>query len=387
LDKDDSQSSELEQQLESTLGQPFVEGNSIRSLRNGDAIFPAMLQALEDARERIDFLTFVYWTGDIARQFAETLARRAREGLRVRVLLDAFGCRSMPDDLVSLLEIAGARVEFFRPLGIGLGKAKHRTHRKILVCDDRVGFTGGVGIAAEWTGDARGPEEWRDTHFRIEGPAVAGLRSAFLMNWVEVVGVENAEPVHPEAPQVAGPTRIQVLRTSSAARWSDAAYALRLCIAHARESLCITTAYFVPDEHALRLLGEAVRRGVRVRILIPGEHTDSRLTRWAAQDHVERLLETGVELWCFEPTMLHAKILTVDSELSLIGSANFNHRSMSEDDEVLLAVTDSELAATLERHFEADLERSRRVELADWRRRGWTQRALEVLTRPVRGMI
>lgn len=369
--------------LESLIGMPFTSGNRILRLRNGVQIFPAMLEAIGAARRSIEFLTFVYWTGDIAERMAEAFASRARAGLRVRVLLDAIGAASMRSELREEMRAAGVELHLFRPPSLRFWTSWHRTHRKVLVCDGRVGFTGGVGISEEWEGDAREAGEWRETHFRIEGPAVDGLRAAFFSNWMDPAGVDVADLVATphEAP---GKSLVQVVRSTATYCHSDAALVLRACIHSARRSLELTTAYFVPDQAAIDALCDAVARGVRVRVLIPGPHSDFRTVQLASEDVYRPLLAGGVELWNFQPTMLHAKVLTVDGVLACIGSSNFNQRSMSQDDELCLQVLDRELVGVLERDFEEDLARSEQIDLSRWKRRGHFQRAKELAARALR---
>ncbi len=242
--------------LEGVLGVPATEGNAVDVLRNGDEIFPAMLEAIERAEHTIDFLTFIYWEGEIGTAFARALADRARAGVRVRVLLDALGARTMDRGLLDLMADHGVQVQWFRPLSrLRPGQLNHRTHRKVLIVDEALGFTGGVGIADEWRGDARDPSEWRDTHFRFRGPIVDGLRAAFLDNWAETEPVLFEEGVDrfPVQPQV-GPSVAQVVRGAAQTGWSDVATLIRSLLALARERVRITTAYFVPDEETSELL-------------------------------------------------------------------------------------------------------------------------------------
>lgn len=341
-----SQYPDYQRVLEAALGIPFTTGNRIDRLVNGIRIFPAMIEAVRQAETSIDFLTFIYWQGDIARRFGHCLVERARAGVRVRVLLDAFGAHSMSPDLLSALHEAGADIQWFRPKARWrIWQIDNRTHRKVLLIDGRIGFTGGVGIAAEWDGDARNPDEWRETHFRIVGPAVDGLIGAFVSNWVEAGGSPaHADMWRPQS-EAAGAAQMQVLRTSAAVNYSDIATLFGLLIGLARERLRITTGYFVPDEATLNLLEAAAARGVAIEILMPGPYTDSRVARMAGEAVYERLLSSGVQLYRYQPTMLHAKILLLDDSVALIGSANFNHRSMGKDDEIAVTVIDPVLFA------------------------------------------
>lgn len=362
--------------LEATLGVPFTGGNRIRTLRNGVEIFPPMLEAICGARSSIEFLTFVYWKGDIAVRFADALAERARSGVRVRVILDAVGAAIMSRDLVNRMRAAGVDIVWFRPpLRWKLWQADNRTHRKVLICDGRIGFTGGVGIAEEWEGDARNPREWRDTHFQIEGPAVHGLRAAFIDNWVEADRPIHEDMAHAPPLEPAGSSVVQVMKTAAAVHWSPIATLMRMLLVLARRKVRLTTAYFVPDAVLLRMLRETAQRRVDVQILIPGPHHDHRVAQLAQESEYAPLMEAGVRMWAFQPTMLHAKIVTIDDAVACVGTANFNQRSMSKDDEVALMILDDEVLHVLDRHFEEDRKRALEMHPRQFRRRGPIQRA------------
>lgn len=376
--------------LESTVGIPFSSGNAVRVLKNGQEIFPAMLDAIRDTRHQIDFLTFVYWKGDIAERFARLLGKKAREGVGVRVILDCFGAAFMPRELVEHMEKCGVEVEWIRPLKRWkIWKSDNRTHRKILICDGNIAFTGGVGIAEEWEGDARNPSEWRETHFRVEGLAVRGLQAAFLENWIE-----TGHPLHEGLPwhRDDGQTQLsdersikdiplQVVRTSASVFWSDIVILYRTLVRMAQESIRIATAYFNPNASMVTLLCEAARRGVEVHIMMPGKHIDKRVANIAGGDRFQTLLDAGVNLWFYQKTMLHAKVILVDHCVCCIGSANFNHRSMLKDDEINLVALSSELAALLDNHFEEDLICCEEIKQDRWEQRSLMQRGLEVASK------
>lgn len=367
----------LRQQFEYTLGVPFTDGNRIIPLRNGDEIFPAMLEAIDEAERTVDFATFVYWSGDIAIRFADALARQAKRGLRVRVLLDAFGAEEMSGDLIEMLEKSGASVRWFRPLSFPrLWRADKRTHRKILVVDDQTGFTGGVGIAEEWTGDARHPNEWRDDHFRIDGPATNGLKAAFFDNWNEA-GEWSWDKKPSPAKAHEGGVPIQIVRASSSVGWTDTATLLWLMVSSSRRTLTLVTPYFVPDERLERLLCETAARGVRVRLLIPGKHTDQPLTLWAGQTSIEKLLASGVDVWLYQRTHLHTKIAVIDGTASCVGSANLNHRSAGKDEECCAVVLCRDFAKVMERNFDNDRQHAEQLSLDRWKARGWLSRLRE----------
>jgi cardiolipin synthase len=372
--------------LEGVLGVPATEGNELVVLRNGDEIFPSMLEAIHRAEHTIDFLTFVYWRGDIGKEFGDALGARARSGVRVRVLLDAWGCRPIDKDIVHGMERDGVDVHWFRPFRrFGFRHANHRTHRKVMVVDEEVGFTGGVGIADEWRGDARNPDEWRDTHFRIRGPAVDGLRSAFLDNWLETDPSLFDERIDrfPDQPQTGGSV-VQCVRGASESGRSDVATLFATLLQTARRRIRIATAYFVPDDNLTNKLCDAVARGLEVEILLPGRHADKRFVQVAGEAKYGRLLDAGVSLWNFEPSMLHAKVMTVDGCISNVGSANLNARSTEHDEEINLVVMDPAITRILDMHFDEDLARSERIEPGRWNSRPLHQRAFERMVEPIR---
>jgi cardiolipin synthase len=378
--------SRVRRTLEGVIGVPATEGNRIDVLRNGDEIFPAMWEAIEQAEHTIDFLTFVYWQGDTGREFSRRLCDRARSGARVRVLLDAWGAHSMEKALVHEMESAGVQQRWFRPLRrFWPSSLNHRTHRKVLITDEEVAFTGGVGIADEWRGDARDAGEWRDTHFRIEGPAVDGLRAAFLDNWAETDTALFEEDIDrfPDQPKP-GSAIVQCVRGASEAGYSDMSTLFRTLLQLAQHSIRITTPYFVPDVDLGDRLCDAADRGVDVQILLPGPHIDKRFVQIAAEGEYERLLEHGVTIWNFQPTMLHAKVMTVDGVVANVGSANVNPRSVTWDEEINVVALDGALVKVLDSHFDTDLERSTRIEPGRWERRPLWHRATERAIAPIK---
>ena len=363
-DVDTELGSRFRRATEGIIGVPATQGNRVEVLRNGDEIFPSMLDTIGEAEHTIDFLTFVYWEGEIGRKFAHALADAAERGVRVRVLLDSWGARTIEQSLIGLLERTGVSVRWFRPLGrLHVGQVNHRTHRKVLIVDEAVGFTGGVGIADEWLGDAEDADHWRDTHFRITGPAVDGLRAAFLDNWSEtdLELFDDQVDRFPHQPD-AGSSVVQCVRGASETGNSDIYTLFRTLIQLARERIRITTAYFAPDEEIISRLAAAARRGVDVTILLPGPHADKRFVQLASQETFAPLLDAGVRIWTYQPTMIHAKIMTVDGVVANIGSANLNARSTRLDEEINVVAFDPELTRTLDRQFDEDLTRSSAVE-------------------------
>lgn len=383
-----SGSRDLRARLEGLLGIPFADGNGVSALRNGREIFPAMLEAIRGAGSTVELVTFVYWTGEIAKTMAAALAERARAGVDVRLVLDAFGASPMSRELISDMEKAGVEIRWFRPLGTWkIWKSGHRTHRKVLVVDRRIAFTGGVGIAAEWEGDARGPSEWRDTHFRIEGPAVRGVRAAFFSNWAEADRSALRETIDSEPLPAMGDAAIQVVRGTACFGWSDIATIMDALIAMAQRRIRIQTAYFAPGEDWVDAFRRTIARGVEVEVMIPGPHTDKRVSELAGSDGIHALLEAGARLFRYQPTMLHTKVMRVDDEVACIGSANFNQRSILKDDELALVVIDRGLAETLDRHWSEDLERCEETTLRMFDSRGPIRRLREWVARPIRSNV
>jgi len=383
---DEAREHRVRRTLEGVIGVPATEGNEITALRNGDEIFPAMLDAIQAAESTIDFLTFVYWQGEMGTRFAEALAERARAGVRVRVLLDALGARPIDPTAPGIMEDAGVHLHWFRPVRrLRVTQLNHRTHRKAVIVDEDIAFTGGVGIADEWQGDAADESQWRDTHFKIRGPAVDGVRAAFLDNWAETDQELFDPPLDrfPDQPQP-GRSIVQCVRGASEHGWSDVATLLRTLLQVAEERVRITTAYFVPDAEITRRLCDAADRGVTVQVLMPGPFADKRFVQIAAEASYAELLDRGVKLYNFQPSMLHAKVMTVDGFIANIGSANLNSRSTALDEEVNLAVLDRELVAELDAHFDDDLERSEPINPARWEKRSNTQRLVEGITAPLR---
>jgi cardiolipin synthase A/B len=371
--------------LEALTGIAFTEGNSLTVLRNGDRIFPAMLAAIDGAEHSVDLMTYVYWKGDIATRFADALSAAAGRGVRVRLLIDAVGGLQIERGLVNRMDDAGVHVEWFRKPWLNSPlKQNHRCHRKVLVVDEEIAFTGGVGIAEEWRGDARDATEWRDTHVEVRGPAVDGLRAAFAQNWAES-GRElyDDNDTFPQASQT-GSTVAQVVRGSASLGWDDLQSTFRVLLDSATERLSIATAYFAPDDFFLERLCAAAQRGVRVDLLLPGPHADKRACQLASEAAYDRLTGCGVRVWNFQPSMMHAKIMVVDGVAAAVGSSNFNRRSLDHDEEVVMVALDSSVAGLLAADFDADLERSEEIDLTRWRNRGRRQKLLEAATLPLR---
>ena len=360
------------------LGPPLMDGNQVEHLENGDEVFPAMLDAIGQAQRSINFETYVYWTGNVAVRFAEALAAKARDGVQVRVLLDAFGARKMDPELIEVMTEAGAMVEQFRPLRwYSIGMQNNRTHRKLLIVDGEVGFTGGVGIAEEWTGDAQDKEHWRDSHFRVTGPVVAQMQSGFADNWMQARGelIQGTE-FFPDLDPV-GDATAQAFNSSAEGGSEGVRVMYLLSIAAAERRIRIGTPYFVPDDFLLDTLLDAIDRGVNVQVLVPGHNNDSYLARFASRTRWGELLEAGAEIHVYEPTFYHTKVMIVDDLWVSVGSTNFDMRSFRYNDENNLNVLDREFARQMNAMFDRDLADSRRVTIAEWRNRPWSERFTE----------
>ena len=363
--------------LAALVAADLVTGNEFDVLVNGDQVFPAMLQAIDSARERVSFETYVYEKGQVANQFTEALERAARRGVDVRVIVDAVGASQMEKGHVERLRAAGCHVVDFNPSQwYGLEELNYRTHRKILVVDGEVGFTGGVGVADFWLGDAQDPAHWRDTHVRMRGPIVRLLEAAFYENFIE--GEMTVTPALSDAPPIeSADDRSMVVRSAPAGGATDLKRLYLLSIAMARRSVEITSPYFLTDESSMWAFGDAVRRGVKVRILVESDITDQKVVKYASREAYETLLAKGIEIYEYSPTMMHGKTVVVDGVLSIFGSANFDNRSLELNDELNVAVFSRALAARFLADFEADLEVSRKLELETWRRRPVMQRVQE----------
>ncbi len=362
------------------LGPPFVDGVGVRALLNGDQIFPPMLAAIRSAKVSITFETYIYWSGDIGREFAEALAERAAQGVKVHVLLDWVGSAKMDEKLLVSLSAAGVVVRKFHPPHWShLGRMNNRTHRKLLVVDGRVGFTGGVGVAPQWTGRAQDPDHWRDTHFEVQGPVVAQMQAVFIDNWIKVTGeVLHGPDYFPEL-SAAGPARAQMFSSSPSGGSESMQLMYLLAITASSKSIDLSAAYFVPDELTLQALLQAMRRGVRLRIVVPGEHIDSETVRSASRATWGPLLAAGAVIAEYQPTMYHCKVLIVDGLLVSVGSTNFDNRSFRLNDEATLNVIDASFAAVQTATFEADLASARPVTHAEWVSRPWRERLAESL--------
>jgi cardiolipin synthase len=362
----------------SLLGPGILAGNRVRELLNGDQIFPEMLAAIKGAKQTITFETYIYWSGDIGKAFADALSERARAGVKTHVLIDWVGSAKMDESLINEMQSAGVEiVKFHEPSWYTLDKMNNRTHRKLLVADGKIGFTGGVGIAPEWTGAAQDERHWRDTHFKVEGPAVAQMQATFLDNWIKAKGaVLHGEGYFPKI-EPAGPMGAQMFSSSPTSGADNMELMYHVAITAADRSIDLSMAYFVPDDFSNRALVAALARGVKIRIIVPGPITDSQTVRAAGRRMWGDLLRAGAEIYEFQPTMYHCKAMIVDGLLVSVGSTNFDSRSFRLNDEANLNVYDEAFAARQTAVFEDDLRRSRRVTLEEWNNRPLLERVKE----------
>jgi cardiolipin synthase len=374
--------------IEAYTNAPIVGGNQVDVLLNGDEIFTAMLTAIRGARKTITYAQYFYEDGPVARDIAEAFAERCRAGVGVNILLDAFGAVGMPVEYVELMEHAGCHVVIFRPLTpLTWHRANYRNHRRILVVDGRIGFTGGSGVSAKWMGNGRVKNQWRDTDVRVRGPVVEYLQGAFVENWLATTGIVlGGEAYFPRPVRRAGETYAQIVR-SSPAGGSFAMYTtFLLAIASARRSIYITNPYFVPDDAMSDALVEAVRRGVRVVVLVPGA-IDHNLVRQASRRQFGRMLKAGVEIYEYKPGLLHAKTMVIDSVWTTVGSTNLDNRSFALNDELNVVAYGSAVARRMEKIFYEDLEHSRQVGYRRWSRRGLMDRVFEMLAVPIQDQL
>jgi len=370
------------------LGPPITQGNQVTALQNGAEIFPAMLAAIGVARHSITFETYIYWSGAIGKQMSDALAERARAGVQVHVTIDWVGSLRLEQALADEMTAAGVEIERYRPLRwYSLGRLNNRTHRKLLIVDGRIAFTGGVGIADQWSGSAEDPEHWRDSHFRVEGPVVAQFQAAFNDNWMKMTGRVLGGPAYFPELAVAGALQAQLFIASPAGGSESMHLMYLMAVASAARTIDIAAAYFVPDSLLIKALLEARRRSVRVRVLLPGPHIDSEAVRIASKREWGPLLREGVEVFLYQPTMLHTKMLIVDTALVSVGSTNFDLRSFRLNDEASLNVFDSGFAAQMSAVYERDLGNATAFTHAMWLARPLSQRIAESLILPFKSQL
>lgn len=356
-------------------------GNHVQLLQNGDGFFPPLFRDIAAARESIHIETFIWYDGRLASELAKLLARKAREGVEVRVLVDASGGRQLDDEELKMLESAGAKVAHFHPIRISnLGRLNNRDHRKLMIIDGRIGYTGGHGISDTWLGNGQDKKHWRDTGLRLTGPVVNRLQACFAENWIEETGeIPAGDKYFPKLPP-SGPTAAHVAYTSPSGSISSVQILYYLAIKAARREIIIQNPYLLPDREALAALEDAVQRGVDVKIMVPSDDaTDSAIVQHASHHHFGTMLKRGVKIWEYEKTLLHQKVIVVDGIWSSVGSTNFDDRSFQLNDEVNIGIIDAQIAAQLKAAFAADLRHARQRQFEEWQNRGLWHKLIDGL--------
>jgi len=363
--------------LAGLLGVQLTQGNRYTVLTNGDQIFPSMLSAIRAAKRRVSFETYIFKAGKMAEEFTSAFEDAARRGVRVNIVVDAVGGNGMDDEHIKRLEAAGCRIAAFNaPSWYSLEEVNYRTHRKVLVVDGQVAFTGGVGIDDQWMGNAQSKEHWRDTMVRIEGPLARLMEGGFYENFVEAAGETTPEldDVTPDTDQEGAAF---VVRSSPTGGANDLKRLYLLALASARQTVTITTPYFVTDESSRWALEDAVKRGVKIRLVLEGDITDAMPVKYASRKHYEQLMRLGIEIYEYQPTMMHTKTFIVDGTWSMFGSANFDNRSLELNDELNVAVSNRDLATRLLADAEQDIKNSRRLDLDTWGKRPFISKVRE----------
>lgn len=364
----------------SVLGPTILDGNSVQDLQNGDEIFPAMLEAIRGARSSINLETYIYWSGEVSRRFIAALTERARAGVKVNVLVDWIGARKMDDKVIGELRSAGVRFEYFHPLNwYTIDRLNNRTHRKLLIVDGRIGFTGGADIADAWDGSAERPDHWRDMMFQVSGPIVAQIQAVFEDDWIKTTGDILLGPDYFPVLKETGTIAMQMFASSPRGGSANMQLMYLMAIDGARSSIDLEAAYFLPDTLTLHALKRALRRGVKIRIVVPGPHAGP-VTRDASQAIWGEMLRAGGHIYRFQPSLFHAKMMVVDRFLTIVGSANFDNRSFQLNDEANLNIYDHEFGKHMSRVVDGDIARSREVSLAEWKQRPWTRKFMDWLS-------
>lgn len=363
------------------LGPAFIEGNDITVLINGDKIFPEMLKAIHGAKQTITFETFIYWADTIGEEFANALIERAQAGVKVHVLLDWLGSVKMEQAQLDKMQAAGVEIErYHEPHWSHLPRLNNRTHRKLLIIDGELGFTGGVGIADQWRGDAQNPNEWRDTHFLVRGPVVGQMQAVFMDNWIKSRGNVLHDAQYFPILKKAGNMSAQMFSSSPNGGSDSMVLMYLMAITAARESIDLSSAYFVPDELLTKALIAATKRGVKIRIITPGEHIDTDLVRRASRSGWGDMLQANVQIAEYAPTMYHCKVLIVDNLMVSVGSTNFDNRSFRLNDEANLNILNKDFALEQTQIFESDWSKSKPVTYKQWLERPLNEKLIEKIS-------
>jgi len=379
---------QFQREMSVLLGPAIVPGNRVTALQNGNDIFPAMLEAIRSAQTSITFETFIYWSGETGEAFSQALSDRARASVPVNVTIDWVGSNRMEQSLLDTMQAAGVKLHRYRPLHwYNFGRMNNRTHRKLLVVDGRIGFTGGVGIADQWAGDGGDPDHWRDTHFRIEGPVVAQLQAAFNDNWIKTTGQVLNGPSYFPVLHAEGEIDAHVFVASPSGGSESMHLMYLLAIAAAGTTIDLAASYFVPDKLLIEALVAARGRDVRVRILLPGPHIDALTVKIASKTDWGELLEMGAEIHVYQTTMLHTKLLVIDGEFVSVGSTNFDIRSIRLNDEASLNIYNRDFAEKMTAVFEADLLAAETYSLDHWKNRPLSEKLSELILRPIKSQL
>ncbi|MEQ1946629.1 MAG: phospholipase D-like domain-containing protein [Bryobacteraceae bacterium] len=372
------QSKRFRTTLAGVTGAPVMGGNAVTIYNNGDQFYPAMLDAIDAATASVTMEQYIFWDGQVGRRFAEAFAQKARQGVPVKLLLDAIGSATLGRELYRILEAGGVQLAWFHPIHwYTLHRANNRNHRKSLVVDGKFAFTGGAGIADHWLGCAESPAEWRDVQICVHGPAARAMQSGFAQNWLETTGeIIGGESYFPES-HVVGRVEAQTILSSPITGTGAAGTMYMVALQCARKELFIANPYFIPDSRLIQILAGVHKRGVTIRLMVAGPHTD---TWWARQNsvrHYGQLIKAGVEIYEYQLTMLHQKTMIVDGLWATVGTTNFDNRSFAMNEETNVCLHDAGLVAQLREDFMQDLQRCGRLNFEDWRGRGLRQRAKE----------
>ena len=368
-------SRQFRNEVSSMLGPTVLDGNSVQDFQNGGEYFPAMLEAIRHARRSIDLETYIYWSGEVSERFVKALSERARAGIPVHVLVDWIGASKMDEDVIARLREAGVKFRYFHPLSwYSLDRLNNRTHRKLLIVDGRVGLTGGAGIADAWDGNAQRPDHWRDMEFRVAGPVASQMQAVFEDNWITTTGeVLLGTDYYPrQTPE--GNTAMQMFSSSPEGGSENLQLMYLMAIHGARHSIDLEAAYFIPDKLTRKALREAMARGVKLRIVVPGPHHDASYTHDASREAWGGMLEAGATIYRYQPSLFHNKMMIVDHYLTMVGSANFDNRSFKLNDEANLNIYDRDFAEHMTDIVDADIVRSKPTSLSQWQKRPWTRK-------------
>lgn len=375
----DTDSREFQATLAGTTGMPLIEGNRVEIYNNGDEFYPAMLDAIESARLSVTMEQYIFWDGEVGRRFAEAFAMKARQGVSVKLLLDAIGSSNLGKEIFRILEAGGCQLAWFHPIQwFTLHRANQRDHRKSLIIDGQVAFTGGSGIADHWLGSAANECEWRDMQIRVEGPAASALQAGFAQNWLASTGeIIGGHEFFPEA-RTAGDVPVQTILSSPSTGAGAAGTMYLIALQCATRYIYIANPYFIPDARVLEMFARACRRGVKIKLMVAGKLSDA---WWARHNSVRlygKLLKSGIEIYEYTPTVLHQKTMIVDGVWATVGTTNFDNRSFALSEETNVCFHDPALVQQLCEIFSRDLASCQRIEMSEWKRRGPWQQAQEM---------